>query len=114
MCKRSAGLAVAALVFGGWLGAGEPAKPADTQDWPGWLGAQRDGVWRETGTLTKFPTGGPKVLWRTPIGGGNSGPAVAGGKVYVMDRHTPPKKEGEPAPPRGTLPGTERVVCLDA
>jgi hypothetical protein len=29
-----------------------------------WLGANRDGVWRETGILEKFPPGGPKVLWR--------------------------------------------------
>lgn len=97
-------------VLAGFAGAGEPSNP---QDWPGWLGANRDGVWREAGTLTKFPAGGPKVLWRAPISGGNSGPAVAGGKVYVMDRRTPPKKEGE-APPKGTLPGSERVVCLDA
>ena len=31
-------------------------------DWPQWLGAARDGVWRDTGLVDKFPAGGPKVL----------------------------------------------------
>jgi hypothetical protein len=62
------------------------AFAARADDWPQWLGPQRDGVWRETGLLAKFPKGGPKVLWRLPIGGGYAGPAVAGGKVYITDR----------------------------
>ena len=53
------------------------------EDWPQWLGPNRDSVWSETGILDTFPDGGPKVLWRTPIKGGYSGPAVANGKVYV-------------------------------
>ena len=55
-------------------------------DWPQWLGAKRDGVWRESGILKEFPDGGPKVNWRVPIGGGYAGPAVAKVKVYVTDR----------------------------
>jgi len=43
-------------------------------------------VWRETGILEEFPADGPKVRWRTPIGAGYTGPAVANGRVYVMDR----------------------------
>src|SRR5712671_132243 len=62
------------------------ASGARADDWPQWLGPKRDGVWRETGILTQFPKGGPKVLWRTPIGGGYSGPAVAGDRVYITDR----------------------------
>ena len=34
-------------------------------DWPGWLGAKRDGVWREKGIVKKFPENGPKILWKT-------------------------------------------------
>jgi len=45
-------------------------------DWPQWLGAQRDGVWRETGIVETLPTNGFTYRWRTPIGGGYSGPAV--------------------------------------
>src|SRR5437773_1365396 len=62
------------------------ATAARADDWPQWLGPQRDGVWREAGIVAKFPEGGPKVRWKTPIGEGYSGPAVANGKVYVTDR----------------------------
>ncbi|MCI0541156.1 MAG: PQQ-like beta-propeller repeat protein [Verrucomicrobiales bacterium] len=83
-------------------------------DWPQWLGPQRDSVWRETGIVDKFPDGGPKVRWRTPIGGGYAGPAVAGGRVYVTDRIL---KSGGRDPAnqftRGQTPATERVLCLN-
>src|SRR4051794_32810397 len=59
------------------------AGSAAGADWPQWLGPNRDDVWRETGIVETFPTGGPKVLWRVPIASGYSGPAVAGGKVFV-------------------------------
>ena len=59
---------------------------ANADDWPGWLGEQRDGVWREKGIVESFPVGGPKVVWRKKIGTGYSGPAVADGRVYVADR----------------------------
>src|SRR5262249_25040440 len=63
-------------------------------DWPQWLGPMRDGVWRETGLIDKFPTDGAKVLWRTPLGAGYSGPAVAGERVFVMDRERAKDSEG--------------------
>ena len=91
------------------------ASPIFADDWSQWLGDQRDGVWREEGILEKFPKGGPKVLWRKPIGGGYTGPAVVGNKLYVMDRQL---EEGvkNPADPfaRPPLKGFERVLCLDA
>src|SRR5262245_58115037 len=59
---------------------------AGAADWPQWLGPNRDAVWTETGIVRTFPKDGPKVMWRTPIAGGYSGPAVANGKVYVTDR----------------------------
>ena len=62
------------------------ALPSRADDWPQWLGPQRDGVWRETGIVQKFPADGPKVMWRTPIGAGYAGPAVASGRVYITDR----------------------------
>ncbi len=83
-------------------------------DWPQWLGPKRDSVWRETGIMAKFPEGGPRTLWRTPIGAGYAGPAVAGGKVVVTDRVL---SEGtkNPASPfdKNTVEGSERVLCLD-
>jgi outer membrane protein assembly factor BamB len=87
---------------------------AHADDWPQWLGPKRDGVWREAGILAKFPAGGPKVLWRAEIGGGFSGPAVADGRVVVMDRQGERLAKGKEAPPKGGLKGKERIVCLEA
>ncbi len=85
---------------------------ARADDWPQWMGPKRDNVWREDGILEKFPTGGPKVVWRTPIAGGYAGPAVSGGKVFVTDYVT----AADVAIPnfyRKEFSGTERVLCLD-
>jgi outer membrane protein assembly factor BamB len=96
-----------------WFGVVLPGAHAD--DWPQWLGPQRDAVWRETGIIDKFPAAGPTVRWRAKINAGYTGPAVADGKVFVMDRllapgTKPPKNDFDLTP----TPGTERVVCLDA
>src|SRR5215471_10041884 len=55
-------------------------------DWPQWLGPNRDSIWRESGIIEKFPTNGPPVIWRMAIGSGYSGPSVSHGRVYVTDR----------------------------
>jgi outer membrane protein assembly factor BamB len=108
-----------ALVFGGLAlgGAAMVVVPPGTfgADWPQWLGEDREGVWRETGLLKRFPIHGPKVLWRAPLGAGNSGPAVANGRVYVMDRQPAlgADRKRVPAKKRQT-PGRERLVCLRA
>src|ERR1700722_20882255 len=65
-------------------------------DWPQWFGPQRDGVWREKGLIDKFPAVGPAILWRTPLGSGYSGPAVAGDRVYVLDRVRAVGPDGKP------------------
>jgi outer membrane protein assembly factor BamB len=87
---------------------------ARADDWPQWLGPKRDGVWRETGILEKFPKGGPKVIWRTSVGGGYSGPAVAGDRVYITDRQLAPgAKNPTSGFTKNEIPGSERVLCLD-
>ena len=84
-------------------------------DWPQWAGPQRDGVWRETGIVDKFPAGGPKVEWRNAtVGAGYAGPAVANGKVFVPGWvMTPGEKLGGPFS-RDQVKGTELVTALDA
>lgn len=96
-------------VLGLWLTATGTAD-----DWPQWLGPQRDGVWRETGLRETFPADGLPVRWRTPIGAGYAGPAVAQGRVFLLDRQVA-RGTAQPADAfaRGTIPGTERVLCLD-
>ncbi len=55
-------------------------------DWPQYLGPGRDAVSTETGLKRSWPASGPRVLWTFPLGEGFGGPAVSGGKVYVLDR----------------------------
>ena len=98
---------------------------SQAEDWPQWLGNQRDGIWRETGLIQSFPADGLTPVWRTKIGGGYSSPAVANGRVFVMDRikHDPELKKGQflhpDQPPqnanfvRRLLPGAERILCLE-
>lgn len=54
-------------------------------DWPEWRGRGRTGEFSETGLVERFPAAGPKVRWRAAVRGGYSGPAVAGGRVFVTD-----------------------------
>ncbi len=49
-------------------------------DWPQWLGPTRDAVTTEK--IVPWKTD-PKVLWREPVGEGNSSPIVANGLVFV-------------------------------
>ena len=83
-------------------------------DWPQWMGPKRDNVWREEGILEKFPAGGPKKLWSTPLAGGYSGPAVAGERVFVTDYIKKTGETDEGNFDRKETTGTERVFCLDA
>jgi outer membrane protein assembly factor BamB len=90
---------------------------AQADDWPQWLGPKRDGVWRETGIIEKFPDGGPVVRWRAPVAAGYAGPAVADGRVFVMDRVLAEGAKNHPEPfpqrPRAGIPGVERVLCFN-
>ena len=83
-------------------------------DWPQWLGENRDGIWRDSGILKKFPIAGPPLNWRVPVGGGYAGPAVADGRVFIMDRQLAKGMEN-PANQfdRSSIPGFERVICFD-
>jgi outer membrane protein assembly factor BamB len=85
---------------------------AVADDWPQWMGPSRDNVWRESEIIKAFPTGGPKILWRTEIAGGFAGPAVADGKVFVTDYVTGDNVRVSNFD-RKEFTGTERVLCLD-
>jgi len=54
-------------------------------DWPQWGGPTRD--FRVTAQIAAdWPAGGPRVLWRQPVGEGYSAVAVQGDVAYTMDR----------------------------
>ncbi|MFV0345323.1 MAG: PQQ-binding-like beta-propeller repeat protein [Bacteroidales bacterium] len=56
------------------------------QDWPQFLGPNRDSKSLQKGLLRTWSEGGPDVLWSVNIGIGYGGPAVRDGKVYMLDR----------------------------
>jgi len=56
------------------------APSAMANDWPQWLGPERNGVSAET--IAPW-TSAPKVVWRHPVGNGYSTPIVAAGKFFV-------------------------------
>lgn len=75
-------------------------QTAMADEWPQWRGPKRDGVWRETGIIERFPSKQIALKWSAPISSGYSGPTVAAGRVYVTDRVTKPAE-------------AERVHCFD-
>lgn len=56
------------------------------QDWPQFLGPERNSTSPEKGILRTWPETGPEVLWTVNVGIGYGGPIVKDGKVYLLDR----------------------------
>ncbi len=54
-------------------------------DWPQWQGPDRTAHSKETGLLKEWPKDGPPLAWKVKgIGGGDSTPSVAAGRIYGM------------------------------
>jgi outer membrane protein assembly factor BamB len=54
-------------------------------DWPQWQGPDRTAHSKETGLLKEWPKDGPPLAWKVKgLGGGDSTPSVAGGRIYGM------------------------------
>lgn len=71
--------------------------PVSGSDWPQWRGPQRDGVSPESGLLSEWSAGRPKLLLTaTGLGVGFSSVAVAGGRIFTM----------------GDLAGGQHVIAL--
>ena len=60
------------------------AGAALAADWPQFRGPNRDGISPETDVLKRLPAGGPKVLWRVPVGEGYSHIAVSQGRLFTL------------------------------
>ncbi len=91
-------LGLLAIGFAGLAGLTGLPKMAAADDWPQWLGPQRDGISKETDWNPKWAKGGPKVLWSAQIGSGFSSVAVSAGRAYTM----------------GNKAGMETLFCFDA
>ncbi len=68
-------------------------------DWPQWRGPDRAGIWSDVRLPQRLSEERIERLWSVPVGGGYSGIAVVGDRVYTMER--PGKKTPK-----------ERVICL--
>ena len=56
------------------------------QDWPQYLGPDRNSTSPQKGVLRSWPDNGPEVIWTVDLGIGYGGPVVMDGKVYILDR----------------------------
>ena len=86
---------------------------AFADDWPQWMGAERDGIWREQGIRQTLPEQ-PPIKWEAAVGGGYAGPAVADGRVFLMDYQKSSGTIANNPGGRTQLEGQERVLCFDA
>jgi len=89
-------------------------SPTLADDWPQWLGPERDSVWRENDIVDRFPQSGLTVKWRVPVEFGYGGPAVVGDRVFVMDYVKHSGKITNNPGGRDKLEGVERVLCFDS
>ena len=74
------------------------------EDWTQWRGPGRAGVWHETGVVGELPAE-LQIDWRVPVKSGYAGPAVADGRVFVLDWEEDPESR--------TMDGTERATAID-
>src|SRR5262249_41816918 len=58
---------------------------AFAEDWPQWQGPDRNAISKESGLLKEWPKDGPPLAWKIKgLGGGDSAPAIAAGRIYGM------------------------------
>jgi len=86
---------------------------AQADDWPQWLGPQRDGVWREAGVIDKVPAEGLPIAWRAKVAKGYAGPAVADGKVFLFDYEAATGEVANLPSRRDKLTGEERLTAFN-
>lgn len=71
---------------------------AHAEDWPQFLGPNRNGLSAEKDLLPEYPSDGLKVKWRAASAGGMAGIAVVGEKLLTMEQHN----------------GRQYIFCLNA
>ncbi len=80
--------ALAVLLLGASLEAGEGDLQGAGVDWYRFLGPDLDGKSPEVGIRTDWSEGRLPILWQHPVGAGYSMPSVADGRLFLFDRHT--------------------------
>ena len=60
-------------------------RSPESFDWPQWQGPDRNAISKEKGLLKEWPKDGPSLVWKiTGLGGGESAPSIAAGRIYGM------------------------------
>ena len=75
------------------------------EDLPQWRGINLDAGLNDSGVIDTFPDEGLTMKWSAPVRGGFAGPAVADGRVFVLDYQETPESR--------TMDGHERLVVFD-
>jgi outer membrane protein assembly factor BamB len=64
-----------------------PAVPAAAAgSWTDFRGPARDGVYRQRAVAAAWPAGGPRLLWKQPVGVGHASFAIARGVAYTIEQ----------------------------
>ena len=79
---RRVALPVALVIAGLWLMVG--GATAQAADWPQFRGPKGDGRAEQATLSLPWPAEGPAELWSVPLGGGYSGIAAVGDKLYTL------------------------------
>lgn len=67
------------------LATAVPAQTAGKYDWPQWQGPDRNAISKERGLLQDWPKDGPPLVWKAAgLGGGDSTPSIAAGRIFGM------------------------------
>jgi outer membrane protein assembly factor BamB len=79
---RGRGVPAGKLITGDGVAADMPQSAC----WPWFRGSDLSAISGEEVKLAReFPSGGPKVVWTTPVGEGYAAPAIRGGRAYLID-----------------------------
>lgn len=86
-------------------------RSVSAADWPQWRGPQRNAISPETGLLTEWPEGGPKLDWHgTGLGTGYASLAVSSGKLFTLGK----REEVSSGKQEGENSGKIFITALDA
>jgi hypothetical protein len=66
--------------------SGSPGPvPTDAPSWTDFRGPARDGVYRQRPVAASWPAGGPRQLWKQPIGEGHASFVIARGGAFTIE-----------------------------
>jgi len=64
-------------------GSGKPSSQPGS--WPRFRGTRFDAIARGAAIASRWPSEGPRVVWKLNVGEGHAGAAVHNGRVYLLD-----------------------------